>query len=45
MDNIWVDDLAGIQLINKFNKGLRILLRVIDIYSKYSRVVPLDKTR
>ena len=29
------------QLIRKFNKGLRFLLRVIDIFSKYSWVVPL----
>ena len=29
------------QLINKFNKGFRLLLFVIDIYSKYALVVPL----
>ena len=29
------------QLISKFNKGFRFLLRVIDIFSKYSWVVPL----
>ena len=29
------------QLISKFNKGFRFLLCVIDIFSKYSRVVPL----
>ena len=29
------------QLINKFNKGFRFLLCVIDIYSKYAWVVPL----
>ena len=29
------------QLRNKFNKGLRFLLCVIDIYSKYAWVVPL----
>ena len=29
------------QLISKFNKGFRFLLCVIDIYSKYSWVVPL----
>ena len=40
-DNIWVADLAGMQLISKFNKGLRFLLCVIDIYSKYAWVVPL----
>ena len=29
------------QLISKFNKGFRFLLCVIEIYSKYTRVVPL----
>ena len=34
------------QLINKFNKGFRFLLCVIDIYSKYTWVIPLkDKKR
>ena len=29
------------QLISKFNKGFRVLVCVIDIYSKYGWVVPL----
>ena len=29
-------DLADMQLISKFNKGIRFLLCVIDIFSKYS---------
>ena len=29
------------QLISKFNKGLRFLLCVIDIFSNYAWVVPL----
>ena len=41
IDNIWVAGLAELQLISKFNKGFRILLCVIDIYSKYARVIPL----
>ena len=40
-DNIWGADLADMQLINKFNKGFRFLLCVIDIFSKYAWVVPL----
>ena len=35
-DNIWAANLADMQLINKFNKGFRFLLCVIDIYSKYA---------
>ena len=37
----WGDDLADMQLISKFNKGFRLLLCVIDIFSKYAWVVPL----
>ena len=29
------------QLISKFNKGIRFLLCVIDIFSKYASVIPL----
>ena len=41
IDNIWGYHLADMQLIRKFNKGIRILLCVVDIYSKYARVIPL----
>ena len=41
IDNIWSADLADMQLISKFNKGFLFLLRVIDIYSKYTLVIPL----
>ena len=34
-------DLADMQLISKFNKGFRFLLCVIDIYSKYTWIIPL----
>ena len=34
-DNIWGVDLADIQLISKYNKGIRYLLCVIDLVSKY----------
>ena len=40
-DNIWVVDLADMQLLSKFNKGFRVLLCVIDIFSKYAWIVPL----
>ena len=41
INNIWSADLADMELINKFNKGFRFLLCVIDIYSKYAWVIPL----
>ena len=40
-DNIWGADVADIQVISKFNRGVRFLLSVVDIYSKYAWVVPL----
>ena len=40
-DNIWGADLADMQLLSKYNKGIRFLLCVIDIFSKYAWVVPL----
>ena len=41
-DNIWASDLADMQLRSKFNERSRFLLCVIDIYSKYAWVVPLE---
>ena len=41
MDNIWGADLADMQLISKFNKGIHFLLCVIYIFSKYTWVIPL----
>ena len=41
IDNIWGADIDNMQLISKFNKGIRFLLCVIDISSKYAWVIPL----
>ena len=40
-NNIWGVDLADMQLISKYNKGIKYLLCVIDLFSKYAWVVPL----
>ena len=40
-DNIWGADLGDMQLLSKYNKGIRFLLCVIDIFSKYAWVVSL----
>ena len=40
-DNIWGADLADMQLLSRYNKGIRFLLCVIDIFGKYAWVVPL----
>ena len=39
--NIWGADLADMHLISNFNKGVRFLLCVIDVFSKYVWVIPL----
>ena len=44
-DNIWGVDLADIQLISKYNKGIRYLLCAIDLFSKYAFVVPLKNKK
>ena len=41
IDNIWGADLADMQLISKFDKGIRFLLCVIDIFSKHAWIIPL----
>ena len=40
-DNNWGADLADMQLLSKYNKAIRFLLCVIDIFIKYAWVVPL----
>ena len=40
-DNIWGADLADMQLLSRYNTGIRFLLCLIDIFSKYAWVVPL----
>ena len=39
--SIWGVDLADMQLLSKYNKGIRFLLCAIDIFSKSAWVVPL----
>ena len=35
-DNIWGVNVADMQLISKYNKGIRFLLCAIDLFSKYA---------
>ena len=41
IENVWVADLAHMQLISKFNKGIIFLMHVIDIFRKQTRFVTL----
>ena len=40
-DNLWCVDLADMELISKHNKGIKYLLCIIDLFSKYAWLVPL----
>ena len=40
-DSIWGADLADMQLLSRYNKGIIFLLCVLDIFIKYAWVVPL----
>ena len=43
--NIWGVDLADMQSLSKYNKGIKYLLCAIDLFSKYAWVVPLKDKR
>ena len=40
-DNIWGVDLADMQSLSRYNKGIRYLLCAIDLFSKYAWVIPI----
>ena len=40
-DNIWGVDLADMQSLSRYNKGIKYLLCAIDLFSKYAWVIPL----
>jgi len=45
IDKIWAADLVEMQAFSKSNRGVRYLLTVIGVFSKYGGMLPLkDKT-
>ena len=40
-DNIWGVDLADMKSLSKYNRRIKYLLGVIDLFSKYAWVVPI----
>ena len=44
-DNIWSVDLVDMTLISKFDKGIKYLMCIIDLFSKYSWVAPLKNKK
>ena len=41
IDKIWAADLVEMQTFSKWNKGVKYLLMVIDVFSKYAWIKPL----
>ena len=44
-DSIWGVDLADMQSLSKYNTGIKFLLWVIDLFSKFAWVIPLKDKR
>ena len=43
IDDIWAADLVEMQKFSKWNKGIKYLLMVIDVFSKYGWIRGLKK--
>ena len=43
IDEIWAADLIDMQAFSKDNNGIKYLLTVFDIFSKFVRIVPLKR--
>ena len=43
IDNIWAADLIDMQAFAEYNDGIKYLLAIIDVFSKYSWIVPLKQ--
>ena len=43
IDEIWASDLIDMQAFSKYNNGIKYLLTVIDIFSKFVLIVPLKR--
>ena len=41
IDKIWAADLVDMRAFSKFNRGIKYLLAVIDVFSKYGWLIPL----
>ncbi|GFW58356.1 uncharacterized transposon-derived protein F54H12.3 [Trichonephila clavipes] len=40
-NDLWQCDLADLQHLSKHNNGIKFLLTIIDVFSKYAYVIPL----
>jgi len=44
IDDIWEMDLADLSCLSKYNDKYKLLLNVIDIFSRYDWIIPLKDT-
>ena len=44
-DNIWGADLADMQSLSKYKRGIKYLLCLIDLFSKYAWVIPIKNKK
>ena len=44
-DHIWGVDLADMQSLGKYNKGIKYLLCAIDLFSKYVWIFPIKNKK
>ena len=45
IDEIWAADLVEMQKFSKWNKGIKYLLMVIDVFSQFGWIVPLQNKK
>ena len=43
IDDIWATDLIDMQALSKDNNGIKYLLTVVDIFSKFVWIIPLKR--
>jgi len=41
INDVWESDLVDVQSLGKYNDGIKYLLTVIDVFSKYLHIIPL----
>jgi hypothetical protein len=41
INDVWESDLVDVQGLNKYNDGVKYLLTVIEVFSKFLHIIPL----
>jgi len=43
INDVWESDLVDVQNLSKYNDGVKYLLTVIDVFSKFLHIIPLKR--